>query len=72
MLQCPDTELHGSTEVGVPELELFCVPRQRRGADQEHFFLPGSSNSREFGKGSYGALGLPADVPLRLLVSLSP
>lgn len=72
MVQCPDTELCGSTKVEVPELELFCVPRQRSRADQEHFSLPGSSNSREFGKGSCGAVGLPADVPLRLVVSLSP
>lgn len=39
MLQCPDTELYRSTKVGVPELELFCVPQQRSKADPRAFLL---------------------------------
>lgn len=48
----------------------MCLSREAKQI-QEHFSLLGSSNSREFGKRSYGAAGLPADVPLRLVVSLS-
>ena len=46
------------------------MPQQRSKADQEHFSLPSSCNSREFGKGSYVAVGLLAVVPHRLVVSL--
>lgn len=47
------------------------MPSQRSRADQEHFSLPGSCKSREFGKRSYIAVGLLAVVPHCLVVSLS-
>lgn len=47
----------------------MCLSREAEQI-QEHFSLLGSSNSREFGRGSRGAAGLPADVPLPLVVSL--